>query len=216
MRLDAVKMLRLGWGVASDTYHHGDLPNALRGAAADVLAERGLAGFSLREVARRAGVSHAAPAHHYGDARGLLTSVAVEAFEHLRAATQAAADSSDDPVESLVRLGQAYVRVAVEHPGHCAVIFRQDAVDERCPEYAAAGAGAYEVLVGALERLATARNPDLDIATAARLCWSAMQGLVALHPVMDAQAGRHGGELPGIEDVAGDVTRLLVAGLAPG
>ena len=56
------------WATMTDRpYHHGDLPDTLRRAAAELIAERGAAGFSLREVARRAGVSHAAPAHHYGD-----------------------------------------------------------------------------------------------------------------------------------------------------
>ena len=54
-------------------YHHGDLPAALRAAAVDLIQERGPAKFSLREVARRAGVSYAAPSHHFGDARGLLS-----------------------------------------------------------------------------------------------------------------------------------------------
>src|SRR5258707_3669661 len=73
--------------VATDRYHHGDLPNALRRAAVEVIEERGLAAFSLREVARRAGVSHNAPAHHFGDVRGLLTSLAVEGFDLLSATT---------------------------------------------------------------------------------------------------------------------------------
>ena len=80
-------------------YHHGDLPNALRRAAVEVIAERGLGAFSLREVARRSGVSHTAPAHHFGDVRGLLTSIAEEGFEALRAVTQAAADQHTDPAE---------------------------------------------------------------------------------------------------------------------
>eukprot|EP01036_Dinobryon_divergens_P003443 gene3443-4542_t len=54
------------------SYHHGDLRAALLAAAEDELAARGVEGFSLRQVAKRAGVSHAAPAHHFGDAAGLL------------------------------------------------------------------------------------------------------------------------------------------------
>ena len=65
------------------TYHHGDLPAALRAATAQLVSEKGPSGFSLREVARRAGVSHAAPAHHFGDAEGMLTSVAAEGFAKL-------------------------------------------------------------------------------------------------------------------------------------
>ncbi|MCB1026534.1 MAG: TetR/AcrR family transcriptional regulator, partial [Microthrixaceae bacterium] len=135
-------------------YHHGDLPATLRRAAADLLAERGLAGFSLREVARRAGVSHAAPAHHFGDAEGLLTSVAIEAFQHLTTATEAARAGVDDPVEALVQVGRAYVEVSVQHPGHCALIFREDAICLDDPELQAWGLRAYMVLVTSVERLA--------------------------------------------------------------
>jgi AcrR family transcriptional regulator len=92
MQLDVAKMSAM-----TDRYHHGDLPNALRAAAVDVIAESGIGGFSLREVARRAGVSHNAPAHHFGDMTGLLTSLAVEGFVHLRDDTSAAIAASTTP-----------------------------------------------------------------------------------------------------------------------
>src|SRR5262249_21793367 len=71
-----------------EAYHHGALRESLLEAAEGLLAERGLAGFSLREVARRSGVSPAAPAHHFGDSAGLLNAVAIQAFEGLRAALE--------------------------------------------------------------------------------------------------------------------------------
>ncbi len=101
-----------------DQYHHGDLPNALRHAAVEVITEKGLGSFSLREVARRAGVSHAAPAHHFGDTRGLLTSLAIEAFSHLKAATEAAAAAEPDPRLRLAAVGRAYVEMGINHPAH--------------------------------------------------------------------------------------------------
>ncbi|NBO21074.1 MAG: TetR/AcrR family transcriptional regulator, partial [Rhodobacteraceae bacterium] len=64
-------------------YHHGDLATALIAAAHQELSEQGAAGFSLRRVARRAGVSHAAPAHHFGDAAGLLAALAAQGFRRL-------------------------------------------------------------------------------------------------------------------------------------
>ena len=70
-------------------YHHGALRPALLAAAEAVIAERGVDGFSLRETARRAGVSPAAPAHHFGDARGLLTALATEAFRRFGDALEA-------------------------------------------------------------------------------------------------------------------------------
>ena len=201
--------------MGSDTYHHGDLPAALRRAAAELLAERGVAGFSLREVARRAGVSHAAPGHHFGDVAGLLTSVAIEAFDYLRLRTEAAIAGIDDPIEALVALGRAYVSVAVEHPGHCTVIFRKDAVDGDDPAYREAGEGAFTVLVGGVQRLADQAAPDLDVLLAANLCWSSMQGLVGLHDTMTELGAGRGIEVPTIEDLAEAFTRQIVVGLLP-
>jgi AcrR family transcriptional regulator len=74
---------------AREGYHHGALREALIEASEALLAERGLEGFSLREVARRSGVSPAAPAHHFGDADGLLAAVATQAFDGLTAALEA-------------------------------------------------------------------------------------------------------------------------------
>ena len=87
-------------------YHRVDLDRTLKDAAVDLIGELGPAGFSLREVARRAGVSHAAPAHHFGDSRGLLTAIAIEAFETLdRAITTAIADCID-PRERFVLMAR--------------------------------------------------------------------------------------------------------------
>ncbi len=69
-------------------YHHGDLRRALLAAALEAIEESGPAALSLRDLARRAGVSHAAPAHHFGDKAGLLTALAAEGFDLL-------ADSAD-------------------------------------------------------------------------------------------------------------------------
>ena len=201
--------------MTQDGYHHGDLANALRAAAAELLAEGGVAGFSLREVARRAGVSHAAPAHHFGDARGLLTAVAVEGFQHLTDRTQRAAARGTDAADALARLGRAYVELAVEHPGHCAVVFRSDVVDTEDPDYQSSGAQAYGVLHDAVERLADARNPELDVPLGASLCWATMQGIVALHDPISKMAVQHGGRAERIGRLAERATTQLVAGLAP-
>ncbi len=195
-------------------YHHGDLPDTLRRVAAELVAERGVAGFSLREVARRAGVSHAAPAHHYGDAAGLLTAVAVEGFEHLSAALSSAAGAHEDPVDRLVAVGRAYVEVSQSNPGHCAVMFRHDVLCPDVPEYLDAGARSYEILEDAVRDVATSLNPELDVETASRLCWSTMQGLIDLHPRMVETAAAHGLPEPaGLGATAEVFGRMLVNGL---
>jgi AcrR family transcriptional regulator len=194
-------------------YHHGDLPNELRHAAVDLIDERGLGAFSLREVARRAGVSHAAPAHHFGDLHGLLTSVATEAFEHLRARTAAAAARENDPIERLVAIGRAYVETGRAHPGHCAVVFRVDLVDTDDPGYVEAGQRAFAVLEDTVRAFAVVHQPELDVAEAAYLCWCAMQGLLVLDPKMREIDAAHGRPVVEPEARAERFTRLLIAGL---
>ena len=193
-------------------YHHGDLPNALRAAAADLIAERGVSGFSLREVARRAGVSHAAPTHHFGDARGLLTSLAIEGFRHLDTALATAIAGVDDPIDQLARTGRAYVEVARSSPGHCAVMFRHDLLDTDDPAYGECGDGAHGRLTAVLGAVRDTYNPNLDVDLAAGLCWSAMQGLVQLHPNMAEVAERHDRRLADPGDLAERFARLLAEG----
>ena len=164
----------------NDTYHHGDLPAALRAAAAELVAERGPTGFSLREVARRAGVSHSAPAHHFGGSRGLLTSVATEGFQTLVDAFDRAVDGLDDPVERLTAMGKAYVTTAVEHPGHFGVMCNDELVDTEDEAFGAVSIGAYLRLVEVLTEVRDTMNPDLDVDAAATLTWSAVHGLAVL------------------------------------
>ncbi len=199
--------------MAPSTYHHPELASTLRGVAADLITERGPSGFSLREVARRAGVSHAAPAHHFGDVTGLLTSVAIEAFEHLDA-EMAPADDIADPVDRLVEVGRAYVRIAQRHPGHCAVVFRNDIIDVTDERYQEGGHCAYGHVKSAVEHLAAELAPTLDVDLATRLCWATMQGLVELHTAMTNRAAVHGEEAPAaLEDEAERMARLVVDGL---
>ncbi len=165
----------------TNRYHHGELPSALRAATAELVAERGPYGFSLREVARRAGVSHAAPAHHFGDSRGLLTAVAVEGFTMLCAAFDEALDGLDDPVERLTALGKAYVGVATENVGHFAVMWSDELVDDTDERLVELAAEAYGFLERSVTAVADIHNPDLDIDAAATLAWSAVHGLATLH-----------------------------------
>lgn len=108
-----------------DAYHHGALREALIEASDSLLAERGVEGFSLREVARRSGVSPAAPAHHFGDMAGLLAEVARQAFDGLTAALEAGnGRGGDDPVARLREQGVGYVGFALKYPGRFGLMFR--------------------------------------------------------------------------------------------
>lgn len=196
-----------------DRYHHGDLPNALRLAAADVIAEDGLGRFSLREVARRAGVSHTAPAHHFGDVRGLLTSLAVEGFDHLYEASSAAVAGESDPAERLAAMGEAYVTIATDHPAHCQVMFRTDVVDPDDPALAAAGMRAHGVLRDTVRDLVEAEGLHVDVDIAAELCWATMQGLVVLAPKLAQVDALHGIEPPSTLVRVRRLTSLMLEGI---
>src|SRR5215203_6275096 len=103
-------------------YHHGDLPRALLDAAVEAIAEVGPAAVSLRDLARRTGVSHAAPAHHFGDKAGLLTAVAADGFRRLAATLGEAYEATG----SFLEVGVAYARFAAIHRAHFEVMFRPE------------------------------------------------------------------------------------------
>jgi AcrR family transcriptional regulator len=110
----------------SETYHHGDLKNALLGAARALANEVGVDNFTLREVARRAGVSSAAPYHHFADKNDLVRGLAIQAFESLTAELEAAAQSEPNSVKQLEQIGLAYVRFALSHPNEFRFMFRRE------------------------------------------------------------------------------------------
>jgi AcrR family transcriptional regulator len=111
-------------------YHHGDLRRALIATALELVEESDVAALTLREVARRAGVTHAAPYHHFQNKAALLAILAEEGYRALYTEQlQAAAKAGTDAVARLQAIGLAYVRFAVHHPGHFRVMFRSDPAD---------------------------------------------------------------------------------------
>jgi AcrR family transcriptional regulator len=162
------------------SYHHGNLREALIAAAEEILRERGATGFSLREAARRAGVSPGAPAHHFGDARGLLTAVAAGGFERLAAQLRTASEAA--PAEGrLEAISDAYLRFARENGALFGIMWMRDLLDQSDLAYLSAGRDAFNVL----EQAATRR--DVPVATAPRVpdpaviaAWSLVHGLARL------------------------------------
>jgi AcrR family transcriptional regulator len=164
-------------------YHHGDLPAALLAAVESAVGDGGVSGVSLRDVARRAGVSHSAPAHHFGTKAGLLTAFATAGYQLLAESVikeVAASDAADGPAE-LAAIGRGYVRFAVAHPAHFDVMFRLDALNPGNAEFAAASEAAYGLLTATVERCRVAgrlhgRSPEVVAVSA----WSLVHGLSAL------------------------------------
>ena len=102
---------------AKDAYHHGNLRRALLDGSLAVIAEKGVEGLSLRDVASRIGVSHAAPYHHFADKTALVNALALEGMALMDTQMALAEEAAgDDPKERLLGIGMAYVTFAVEHP----------------------------------------------------------------------------------------------------
>jgi AcrR family transcriptional regulator len=131
------------------SYHHGDLRRALLRAAAEAITEHGVARLSMRDLARRAGVSHTAPTNHFGDMEGLLTALATEGFEQLARALATSRLASN----SFLELGVTYVRFAVTRRAEFEVMFRTDLYHADAPEVLAARARAADALYAAVSDL---------------------------------------------------------------
>lgn len=153
-------------------YHHGDLKAAILAQAATLVAERGADGISLRELARAAGVSHAAPAHHFTDRRGLFTALATEGFRLL-------AEALTDARPHFIDAARAYVQFAIDHPGHYAVMFDTALYDDSDAELIAAQTAAGTELNNGVSTLADAKA-KADPAGAALAAWSLVHGFSLL------------------------------------
>ncbi len=159
---------------AARPYHHGDLRAALLAAAEQELADAGVEGFSLRAVARRAGVSHAAPKHHFGDAAGLLSALAAEGFRRFLATQQAReATAPPDARSQLLAAGLGYVDFAQARPALFRLMFGSAKPDFATPDLQQAGRAAYDHLCVQVQALGGGAN---DVAAV----WAMAHGLADL------------------------------------
>lgn len=215
-------------GAGRGGYHHGDLRQAMLDAAEAVLAERGVGGFTLRECARRAGVSAAAPAHHFGNLAGLLTAVATLGFDDISDAMEAAAaQASATGGCRLAAICQAYLETALARPGRFRVVFGRRELDTSDPEMQRAGTRAFGILVAETRAHRTGPaapppGPPPEGTAAAPdfaeilLVWSLTHGFTTL--LIDGQfdflVGQEGtGTL--LDLFSGRLMQLLVAAVAP-
>lgn len=165
-----------GRQVTRATYHHGALRQALIDGAREILAERGHEQFSLNEVARRAGVSTAAPYRHFSGKDELLAAVADQGYATLHERLAQTAADTADPREQLLRLGGAYVRFAHDHPDLFVTMFRSQ------PGADPVGHDSFEVLLGAVvgaqavALIPVKPSPELM----ARSIWATLHGLAVL------------------------------------
>jgi AcrR family transcriptional regulator len=163
-------------------YHHGDLRQALLVAAEQELVDKGVDAFSLRGTAKRAGVSHAAPAHHFKDAMALLDTVAAVGFDRLtRTMREEQAEAGIDKQAQFIGAGIGYVRFALENPDMLQLMFGTSRRASNDPALAASADAAFSVLVNAVR---TVRGSEAfkgesgwrDVAAA----WSMVHGYAQL------------------------------------
>lgn len=189
------------------TYHHGSLRQALLDAAEVILERDGISGLTLRAAAREAGVSHGAPAHHFGDLSGLLTELAASGFVRLRETVLSelaeAADQAD-PGDHTTTLGRGYIRFARMHPGVFLLMFRSERLNWSSPSLLAAGPAAFALLSsrGVGE---TDVKSDFEKLVVASARWSLMHGLATL--IIDGRLAAMSQSLPGadLEELIGQV-----------
>lgn len=169
---------------AAAAYHHRDLRRALLDEAVAVLMETGTDDFTLRSLARRLGVSHAAPYAHFADKSALLEEIAAVGFVQLREAMlEASAPVVDSPRERMIAIGLGYIRFGLEHPAHYRLMFTAAEVcGPNKPEIVErTGSACFQVLIDSLDALrpdaAERFGPNRPDAVAA---WSLVHGLALL------------------------------------
>ncbi|MGZ5935519.1 MAG: TetR/AcrR family transcriptional regulator [Rhizomicrobium sp.] len=157
--MNTVKIKSASKAKGKSPYHHGDLRKQLIAAAEEIILERGVDGFTLREAARRAGVSPAAPAHHFKDARGLLSEVALQGFQEFGDALIAADKrGGTDPQKRLQEQGLAYVTFALKNPARFQLMFAPGKCDMGYKNLAEVADRSFNVLESAV-RAASGLKP---------------------------------------------------------
>ncbi|GJD50010.1 HTH-type transcriptional repressor FabR [Methylobacterium crusticola] len=195
-------------------YHHGDLRDALLAAAERLMTERAGWTFTLREVARAAGVSHNAPYNHFADRRALLAAVAARGFGALTGALRGALREveASDVGAGIRATGCAYVAFAVAHPARYRLMFSGELVACEDAAFRAAGEEAFAVLRDLIARGVAAGRIRADRDGAHALAaWSLVHGLAML--LLDGKVpGKAGGAVEG--SMIDAVAATLIEGLA--
>lgn len=169
---------------ARDTYHHGNLPEELIRHGARLLAEVGTEGFSLRKLAQRTGVTVAAPSHHFGSAKGLLTAIATRGFEELARQMEIAGSSGKTPADAVAAMCVAYLEMRITNPGYASVMFQLDLLDAENARFRASAFRAFGTLEQALADALPPPSEKAHIALKAKALWATTHGLSVL-PMID-------------------------------
>ncbi|MEO1656748.1 MAG: TetR/AcrR family transcriptional regulator [Pseudomonadota bacterium] len=164
------------------SYLHADLHRLLLDAAEIELAQKGVEKFSLRSVAKRASVSHGAPAHHFGNVDGLLTALATRGYARFIAAQDRRENLAEScPRAKLAASGLGYIDFATAHPALFRLMFTSERTDKSNPSLADAANAAFEKLTSHIEAI-QGRDPHRDQLAMADVlaCWGIAHGLADL------------------------------------
>lgn len=162
-------------------YHHGNLREALLEAAIQLIAEVGPTAFTLREVARRAGVSHNAPYRHFRDKEELLTAVGNQGFQELNEAMLENSKQQSNALDGLKHAGLAYVAFALRRPEHFTVMFDAPALKGKHADPKGAGKAAFQTLGQLVKNCQDdGQLPSGDPQEFALLAWTMVHGIAKL------------------------------------
>ena len=163
-------------------YHHGDLRRALMDSADAILERDGPNALSLRAVAREAGVSPAAPYHHFKDKDELLSAIAREGFDRLKKALAEGCANATDPRRKMSDLGVAYVKFAQTHPALYQVMYDRARAEDAMPQKEAPDhdQDAFQIVKDALTEVGGNHFSETDIHLAAIASWCAAHGLAEM------------------------------------
>jgi len=198
-------------------YHHGDLRRALMDSADAILERDGPNALSLRAVAREAGVSPAAPYHHFKDKDELLSAIAREGFARLSAALVAAADDERDVQMKMSDLGVAYVKFAQSHPALYRVMYDCARAEDALPQKTEHERDGFQILKDALTKAGGNRVSETDIHLASIASWCAAHGLAEMSSFVQfrqlkAELGGDDAFLRGVLEHLGTFSQLKSAG----
>ena len=162
------------------SYHHGDLAQTLISATVELLSKKGSESLSLREVARVAGVSHGAPAHHFGDKAGLLTAVAIDGHQLLAKQINQNINRKRTAQSRLIAAGESYIRFAIKHPGHFTIMFQSAQINRQSPEYQNAAIETSSTLSNCVTELLVTQMSARKLRGIVMALWSQVHGFSTL------------------------------------
>lgn len=199
---------------ARRSYHHGDLKNALVDTALEQIAHHGVRALSLRDVARRTGVSHTASYRHFPSKESLLAAIAEQGFRRLSTSMRAAIlPHAADPVAALQASGVAYVEFGVSCPNHLSIMFGGHIAHTDYPALAEASQEAYALLTSIVKQgLEAGRLRGADERTVTLAAWSIVHGLAQL--IAGGQLQTKDMPPAATRDIVLAVTTLLHEGIA--